>query len=381
MASPAEQRVFNPHGRRHYRRRYSLGEVRAGAVVVLLLAGVLSWVVWMGAHPDPELFGNADLLDPGTPVVERGVLPQGLSPAGFAEGPIAHFGADNLYEKINGRAGYFTSKGFEQLTFVSLRHEQDEALAIDIELYDMGSADNALGAYAGEKGAGIESERAAAGLWHRDRNALYLTHGQHYVRAIGSSEQPALLEALGQLRGALEAGLPAAEAELPWAHALFAMRGIDSGAITYHRENAFSFGFARGVYSALLADGETEVFVVAAPDEAAAGALAERFLGGFASIGERLSGEPWVKDRYLGSLAGARAAGALVCGVRGAPDLEAARRELQALCQALGALPEALREKALAGAAPAPEKGEVESAESEQDGSAGGYDEAEDSYE
>lgn len=358
MVSPSPKaardagRLFNPHGRRHYRRRYSLGEVRAGLVVLCGLGALAAWVVWMGAHPDPALFANTELLDPGAPVADRGVLPEGLAAEGFQEGPISHFDADNLYVKIDGRADYFISKGFVRLSFVSLSQTADPAVAVDVELYDLGSADNALGAYAGEKSADLEPERGKAGLWHRDRNALYMTHGGYYVRAIGSDEGSAVAAQLAHLRQVLEGGIEVeGGAELPWAHRLFGALELSPGRVTFHRENAFSFGFARNVYSALLPDDETELFVTAASGEDAAAALAARFVEGFESYGERLEGD-WVKDRYLGSLATARVAKGLVIGVRGAPAREPAEDELSRLTASVEAMTAADLEEATASAAP-----------------------------
>jgi hypothetical protein len=42
--SSRDDRVFNPHGRRHYRRTYSLTEVRVGALVLLGLGAVASYI-------------------------------------------------------------------------------------------------------------------------------------------------------------------------------------------------------------------------------------------------------------------------------------------------------------------------------------------------
>lgn len=367
-----EQRVLNPQAWRHYRRSYARGEVLAGALVVVGLVAIATWVRWMGAHPDPNLARvSLDALagDPARTVVEsvppsagrasspaptptavpasaRGALPGELAPPGFSEGKPATFDADNLYEKIDGRANYFTSRGFRSLSFVSLTSVGDPAAAsIDVELYDMANAENALSAYGGEKSAEIASERHAAGLWHLDRNALYLTQGRYYLRAIGSDESEATRAALLAVKARIQAAFPGEAQELPWAHRLLGVLGIASGQIEFHREAAFSFGFANDVYSALLDDQATEVFVTVTADETAAANLVRQFVDGFASYGERVAsgGETWVKDRYLSSYATARAHRAFVFGVRGAPDLEAARAALAKLAAAIVAFPEVPR--------------------------------------
>lgn len=364
-----ERRVVNPHPWRHYRRSYAPGEVIAGIVVIVGLVAVAVWVRWMGVHPDPALArvslealagdatrtivdsapkdtGRAAASAP-TATAARGVLPVQLAPPGYGEGKPAVFDADNLYEKIDGRANYFTSRGFQSLAFVSLTGTGGAAAgaSVDVELYDMGSAENALSAYGGEKAAESVSERHPAGLWHIDRNALYLTQGRYYLRAIGSDETDAIRGALLAIKERVQAAFPGEVQELPWAHRLFDAIGVSSSRIEFHREAAFSFGFANDVYAALLDDEATELYVTVAPDAAAAAKLVGQFLDGFASYGERVNdaGEPWVRDRYLSSYATARADRTFVFGVRGAPSLEAARAAIAKLAGAVRAFPEVSR--------------------------------------
>ena len=73
-----EDRLFVRGGRRHYRREYSLTEVRIGLVVLLLLALLITWIAWRGAHPDPELFRT-----------DTELLGGGSAPAAFAGFPLA----------------------------------------------------------------------------------------------------------------------------------------------------------------------------------------------------------------------------------------------------------------------------------------------------
>lgn len=327
-----ERRVLNPHGRRHYRRTYSLAEVRAGAAVLVALCMVAGWVVYMGAHPDPELFADpAAMLDPGKAAVSRGALPEGLAVEGFSEGRPSQFDADNLYKKINGRAPFFKSRGFLGLTFLSLGAEADPSVAVDVEFYDLGEPRNALGAYAAEAGPDATSEDAGGGLSRIERNAMYMAVDQYYVRAIGTAESEVIVRQLEQLRRVLgEALAGAGQAELPWPHRLLTERlGVAPDRVAFHSENAFSFGFAKEVYVAELPD-ESELFVVVAGDP---GPLAERFMEGFASYGELEDG--LIKDRYQGIYSVALAAEGCVIGVRGAPDAPTARAQLERLGKAV----------------------------------------------
>ncbi|HHH27708.1 MAG TPA: hypothetical protein ENK57_05100 [Polyangiaceae bacterium] len=349
-------RLINPRGRKHYRRSYSMTEVRIGLVILLGLGGFAGWVAYEGAHPRDDLFANTpDLLDPGSAPVERGPLPEHLAAKGWKEGRLAAFDADNLYEKINGRAGYFTSKGFVVLLFLPLTSEDTKGETIDVEVYDMGAAENALGAYVGEKPDEIASNESTGVVWHRDRNALYMARGSYYIRAIGSQESPGVDRALEHLRKVLETGLAAGER--PWAHALLVdALGYDASTIEYAKENAMSFEFARNVYVAREGE-DTELFVAPAPDPEAAEAMAKQYVQGFTSYGEVVEGGDWIKDQYLGAFSAVRTSGPLVIGVRGATTLELGEEALAKLEAAAAALPPEVLTAAQAAAA-APEQEE-----------------------
>ncbi|HKC25279.1 MAG TPA: DUF6599 family protein, partial [Thermoanaerobaculia bacterium] len=107
---------MNPHPYRHYRRTYSVAEVRAGLGVLFLLGLVATWVVWMGAHPDPALFESlVPKAGAASSSSAPSQLPTGLAPPGWKTAPPAVFDASNLYEKIDGRAEFFLSRGFRSL--------------------------------------------------------------------------------------------------------------------------------------------------------------------------------------------------------------------------------------------------------------------------
>ena len=328
-ASKKADRIFVQNGRRLYRRTFSATETRLGLVILLVMASILVWVAWKGAHPDPALFMlETDLSQAGlTKVVDRGPVPVELALTGWSEGDLAEFGYDNVFEKINGREGYYKSFGFERLYSLSIVLTDDAQTAVDIELYDLGNSSNAMGAYSGERSPDVTPEADDSGLSHIDRNAMYLTRGRFYLRAIGSEESPGVRAQLEHLRRRFRADLPG-EA-LPWGHALFVgQMGMSAGSVSYVPENAFSFGFARNVYSATLED-ESELFLTPAGSAAAATDLAERFRDGFRNYGSD-EGD-FIKDRYLGSYALVSTAGPWVIGVRRATDTARARAAVASL--------------------------------------------------
>ena len=380
----SERRVLNPRPFRVFRKSYSVTEAKAGAVVLLGLAALAAWVVWRGAHPDPGLFadpastaaGSVAIAEiegrraPDGPVargriprgsrggappsggaaaaVDRGALPASLAATGWKERTPSRFDAENLYVKINGRADFFLSRGFRSLTFVTL--EGPSGTAVDVELYDLGSAENALGALAAERPPETKASSGGGTTWYVARNALFLARGESYARAIGSDESPAVLAQLEALRKAFEGGISAGEK--PWTVALFAdALGLPPDRLQYAAENAFSFGFAKNVTSATLDDGETELFVLPAGDAAKAKTLSAKFEEGFLSYGEKVAaaGASWVKDRYLSTFSRTVAAGTMVVGVRGAQDPAKGAEALAKLEKAVLALPPDVAKKAAAG--------------------------------
>jgi len=376
-----ERRVLNPRPYRVFRKRWSTAEAKAGAGVLAGLVLLATWVAWRGAHPDPALFGDPSRLATGMAKVaeiegrrapdgpapaairealsgsapdvpassgsDRGTLPDALATEGWSEGPVSRFDAENLYVKIDGRADFFLSRGFRSLTFVTLTGPDDAA--VDLELYDLGSTENALGALVAEKAPDAKATTARGTSWYVARNALFLARGESYLRAIGSDESPAVLAQLGALRKAFEAGLAAGEK--PWTVALFGdALGLPEDRLQYTAENAFSFGFAKNVTSAAL-DDDTELFVAPAADEAKARELAARFEEGFLSYGTKAEadGATWVKDQYLETYARTVAAGTMVVGVKGAPDPAKGSALLAKLEKAVRALPPDVARRAAAG--------------------------------
>jgi hypothetical protein len=367
--SPAPQkkddRLFVRDGRRSYRRTFSLTEFRIGLGVVAVLAAIAAWLVWKGAHPDPALFAASVGPDSEMPgmgaVVDRGPLPPSLAAPGWSERRLSWFDTSNLYVKINGREDYYKSFGFERLGFVSLVEDADTTRIVDVEFFDQGTAANALGAQAGERSPEQRAQVAASGFVTRSPNALFMTHGRYYVRALGADTTGATGRQLEHVRRVLEQHLQSEP--LPWAWALFAGgMGLDPGRIGYMRENAFSFGFANDVYIARLED-DAELFVVAAGSNAAS--LAKQFESGFADLADEsksAGGVQWQRDRYVSNWSTATAHGKWVLGVKGAPEVERATRALADLKAALAKLPDAVVARAFEAVGAEVEPGGTESA-------------------
>ena len=333
-----ENRLLNPDGFRHFRKSYSKTEARLSIAIACLLVLIGAWVYWRGLHPDPTLFANVVAGDAGAEdVVDRGPLPAKLAAAPFKETRIRKYGPKNVYEKINGREGYFKSYGFVALFTTLLK--ADNGTTVDVELYDLGKAENALGAYAGERGDNVKPSTYPNGMWNIDRNALLLTRGKLYLRAIGSDESSVVRTQLQHTQRVFAAADDSsAGGALPWAYRAFAKLGIESDRIEFVTSNALSFEFGKRVYTARLDDEGAQLFVSAAKDEKTAIALSKQYLGGFKSAGSP-GRKGWYKDPYLPAFSTARHQGAFVLGAYRVSDIAAADKQLAALAKELSKLP------------------------------------------
>jgi hypothetical protein len=387
-----EERVFVKDGFRSFRRTYKVSEVYWGASTGAVLLGLVGWVTWKGAHPDPSLFDMSAALEGGAPpenltgvdsterragqrlgaprasaeaatsastaekAIERGPLPPGLGAGAYREGKLGAFSADDMYVKINGRAGYFQAFGAKSLHTLTLEGPESDGApsSVDIEAYDLAESRNAIGAYNGERPPGIESTVEPGSTFHLDRNAAFLARGRYYIRFIGSDESAPVVAELRRLLDVFRRAIPAEE--LPWAFAFFVDQlKLPASAVTYVKNNAFSFGFARDVYKASLSPADSkedmEAFVVALADAEAAQATVAQYTEGFGSMGKAAGqgpgGAKWVEDEFLATFSGASAVERWVVGVRGAPSLTRAKAELARLRQGIAALPEAMRARAV----------------------------------
>lgn len=398
-----DERVFVKDGFRSFRRTYKVSEVYWGASTGVVLLGLVGWVTWKGAHPDPSLFDMSAALEGGPPAenvaevagaerrverlgaprasaepaektsaAERGPLPAGLAAGAWREGKIGSFSADTMYVKINGRAGYFQAFGAVGLHTLTLEGPEANGApsSIDIEAYDLAESRNAIGAYNGERPPGIDSTLADGSTFHVDRNAAFLARGRYYIRFIGSDESPPVVAEVKRLLEVFRREIRGAE--LPWGFALFVEQlKLPASAVTYVKNNAFSFGFARDVYKASLsaadAKDDMEAFVVALADAAAASAMASEYTAGFSSLGKPAGQGPggvrWVEDEFLATFSGAIAVERWVAGVRGAPTQAQAAAELDRLRQGIAALPEAVRARAVPSPAVEEPAGEYGAAE------------------
>lgn len=129
------------------------------------------------------------------------------APAGFETLSKAEsYNADNLYEKIDGKAPLYLEAGFKELTtqrFVSISNKD---LWMELYIYDMGNIKNAFGVYSEQRREGSEAF-ATIPFAYKTSNALYFVHGKYYIEIVGASESVELSKAIAEAAQKAEANL------------------------------------------------------------------------------------------------------------------------------------------------------------------------------
>ncbi|MHC4720193.1 MAG: DUF6599 family protein [Planctomycetota bacterium] len=130
-----------------------------------------------------------------------------VAPAGFAPlSKMAVYSAENLYEKINGKAPLYTDSGFKELSTQQFISKTDESLWMELYIYDMGAVKNAFSVYSIQRRAEAEPlppMRFAYGT----SNAVYLVHGKYYIELVGSAESQELFRAMSEVCRKIRANL------------------------------------------------------------------------------------------------------------------------------------------------------------------------------
>src|SRR5262249_46061228 len=135
--------------------------------------------------------------------------------------------------------------------------------------------------------AGSAVKMQNGSLIYMGSNSGFLAQDRYYARFLGSDDSADIRSAIEVMIAQMNQQFP--PGKLPWTYALFGSLGASPGAIKYQKENAFSFGFATDVYSAVVPGSkETEVFVLKRNSASDASNMAKQFAGGFASYGSAL---------------------------------------------------------------------------------------------
>jgi Family of unknown function (DUF6599) len=171
-------------------------------------------------------------------------LPQGLVPLTASE----IFEAQNLSDKINGKAELYLSAGFARLVSQRFKTEHASDLWIEAFIYDMTDNQNAFSVFSAQRrDDGFSLDMALHS--YRTSNALFLVHGSYYLEIIASEAseqvvQPLKLLAERFIRNIATENAPINEMEL------FQRQDLVADSIALVSSDAFGYEGLDKVYTA-----------------------------------------------------------------------------------------------------------------------------------
>lgn len=349
ISTPANP-VFTDRKRKVFRKKISNGEIAFSAAFVVF---VFLMAVWFFTKKDDY---NPAERDIAMSVLEQDVVRDTLyrrplklwadpaataggAPAGPALGafPVAlldggwepssrvqQFDPTNMWEKINGAADQYIQFGVVALHYVSIKSGEAD---ISIELYDMGSMQNALGIFGAQKDEYAEVTNENGVSYYLTGAGAIGTAGQYYFKAAGNAENE-LINEKGKQLVAVFAGMGAASGNQPRPYQILATDlGVPSDAIEFAKSDVFQYAFAKDFWfgSAGAAPNFRYYIHEAANPDAATTLyiqLLENNLFDYDEI-SRTENSVVLKHKFLNTYLSLVQADAMVFGVDGAPETAA----------------------------------------------------------
>ena len=158
------------------------------------------------------------------------------------------FDAQNLSDKINGKAELYLSAGFVGLNSQRFKDKKDASLWIEAYLYDMGNGQNAFSVFSAQRREGA----AALDLTpyaYRTQNALFLVHGSFYIEIIASEATDRAFNPMKLLAENFIHNTAAQTVTIPEKD-LFPVQGLVAESISLISADAFGFERLNQIYTA-----------------------------------------------------------------------------------------------------------------------------------
>ncbi len=218
-------------------------------LLLLLLLIIVTAVFFKQFFYDPALFNieSPVATDPGAN--QNLSTLQSLLPDGFEVFTNAEiFDAENLYIKINGKADLYLASGFKSLSCQRFAYQTDEALWMELFIYDMQNPYNALAVFGTQKRAEATNLDFTQFVY-KTENAVFCAKGKYYLELIGATESKKLLNAIVSTAAKFvsqESSDDTAIVELQ----LFPIAGLDNRSFKLYPVGVFGFNQLNKTFTA-----------------------------------------------------------------------------------------------------------------------------------
>jgi len=235
------------------------------SVLILIVLAIIGLGVFLKQSSyDISKFGVAPVLSDKAEkqtTTEKELL-RSVSLAGFVGGDkVEVYTADNLYEKIDGKADFYLSCGFVRLLSRQFIDKVNSDLWLEIYVFDMGQARNAFSVYSRQHRPKAKSvENIAEG--YQTSNALYFCRGRYYIELVGSDESTELSRAATELALKIQSALAVGDVKIA-EKSLLPKEGLVQTSMKLYIAGTFGFeGLTETIVAGYRIEGHTtEAFV------------------------------------------------------------------------------------------------------------------------
>ncbi len=225
--------------------------IKTGRIILLLTLAVALWAcadrqqTTSDSEPRSEPFNLYDLL-------------ARLTPEGWAiYDQVGHFTADNLYERINGRAELYLAYDVISLTTATFEDKTDIGRFVELSVFDMGNPTNAFGIFSVERFQGDPLLDLGRMSYRSDSNA-YIWKGKYYITIVVSDSTEEFEQMSLDLASKVTAAL-IDSGERIWGLSALPKDHLITDSVQYFKVDAMGLDFMQNTYIAEYLKGETTI--------------------------------------------------------------------------------------------------------------------------
>ena len=239
-----------------------------GFIILLCLAGIAAGVFLKQFSFNPAVLvaTAAAPTAPGTtqpaPLSQNETTPT-LPPELSAFSAPETFTADNLYDKIDGKADLYLTAGFVGLKCQRLALKAANDVRMEWFVYDMGALPQAFSVFSLQRRAEAQTLDLTE-FAYQTQNSLYFVCGRYYVEAVTAMPTGPMMTAMLSMARQFVAAHPPGAAEMPELK-LFPPENLEADSQALQVADAFGFDRFTNVFTAKyrLPNGTTNAEVLA----------------------------------------------------------------------------------------------------------------------
>ena len=234
-------------------KKYSRQQTSSSLAVLFILLVIGTGIFLAQFNYNPSIL-QEDLFSPPTATDKDSSLttltesiiplPPSMVPLTLAES----FDAQNLSDKINGKAELYLSAGFISLNSQRYKDKKGSNLWVEAYIYDMDNGQNAFSVFSAQRregAAALDLTRYA----YRTSNALFLVHGRFYIEIIASEATDRAFNSVKLLAENFIGNTATQTVTIPEKD-LFPVPGLVADSISLISTDAFGFDRLNQIYTA-----------------------------------------------------------------------------------------------------------------------------------